>query len=260
VNPKELADYNSAAWDRQVEGGNEWTRPVGPEAVREARAGRWSIFLTPSIPLPRTWFPDEMKGAKILCLASGGGQQGPILAAAGAEVTVLDNSEKQLGQDRLVSERDGLTIRLVKGNMKDCSAFRDGEFDLIVHPVSNVFCDDVKPVWKEAYRVLRSGGVLLSGVTNPIVFIFDPEAMAQNKLEVRYRIPYSDLEQLPERLISLYREKGQPLEYGHSLDDLLGGQITAGFRLTGFFEDDYRGSMPIDRHIKWFIATRAEKP
>lgn len=201
-----------------------------------------------------------MKGTRILCLASGGGQQGPVLAAAGAEVTVYDNSQKQLDSDRMVAERDRLTIRTVRGNMKDLSAFGDSEFDLIVHPVSNVFCDDVKPVWKEAFRVLKPGKSMLAGVTNPVIYIFDAEAMAKSRLEVRHSIPYSDVESLSEDLLALYREKGNPLEFGHSLDDLIGGQIAAGFRLTGFFEDDYRGTMPLDKYIKWFIATKAEKP
>jgi hypothetical protein len=54
-----------------------------------------------------------LAGIEVLCLASGGGQQGPILAAAGAKVTVFDNSANQLVQDRLVADRDGLTIETV---------------------------------------------------------------------------------------------------------------------------------------------------
>ena len=81
----------------------------------------------------------------MLCLASGGGQQGPILAAAGANVTVFDNSPRQLAQDRLVADREGLAIETVLGDMADLSAFPDARFDLIVHPVSNVFVPDVRP-------------------------------------------------------------------------------------------------------------------
>ena len=40
--------------------------------------------------MPADWFGD-LAGAPVLCLASGGGQQGPLLAAAGARVTVFDN-------------------------------------------------------------------------------------------------------------------------------------------------------------------------
>ena len=50
-------------------------------------------------PVPRHWFPASIKGTALLCLASGGGQQGPVLAAAGADVTVFDTSPRQLGRD-----------------------------------------------------------------------------------------------------------------------------------------------------------------
>ena len=68
---------------------NEWTRPVGPEVIARARAGDWSVVLIGYQPVPRDWFPAELTDTPVLCLASGGAQQGPVLAAAGAEVTVF---------------------------------------------------------------------------------------------------------------------------------------------------------------------------
>src|SRR5919202_2391108 len=105
-------DYNRSAWDYQVEHGNEWTVPVSAEGIAEARQGRWEVLLTETRPVPREWFPD-LEGLDVLCLAAGGGQQAPILAAAGARVTVLDNSPKQLEQDRKVAERDALNLTTI---------------------------------------------------------------------------------------------------------------------------------------------------
>src|SRR5438093_2500911 len=105
----DILSYNRHAWDRQVEKGNRWTVPVGPEAIAAARRGDWQVVLTPTKPVPRDWFP-PLAGREVLCLASGGGQQAPLLAAAGASVTVLDNSPAQLAQDRLVAQRKGLKI------------------------------------------------------------------------------------------------------------------------------------------------------
>ena len=68
-----LLEHQRRAWDRQVESGNEWTRPVGPEVIESARRGRWAVLLTEQKPVPREWFPAEMRGLRILCLASGGG-------------------------------------------------------------------------------------------------------------------------------------------------------------------------------------------
>ena len=161
---KKIVEYNRTAWNREVEIGNIWTVPVGSEVVEAARRGEWQIVLTPTKPVPADWYPQPLQGKEVLCLASGGGQQGPILAAAGARVTVFDNSDRQLASDRMVAERDGLEIHTVQGDMADLSAFADESFDLIVHPVSNTFAPDILPVWREAYRVLRHGGILIAGI------------------------------------------------------------------------------------------------
>jgi SAM-dependent methyltransferase len=254
----DIRAYNRFAWNKQVESGNPWTIPVSAEVIAEARLGQFSILLTPTIPVPRPWF-GKLVGQDVLCLASGGGQQGPILAAAGARVTLLDNSPRQLEQDRLVAGREGLELRLVEGDMRDLSAFPSASFDLVFHPVSNLFIPDVRPVWAEAFRVLRPGGALLSGFLNPLHYIFDLDAMdEENRLEVRYAIPYSDLHSLEEEKRQNYIANGWPMEFGHSLDDQIGGQLAAGFLLAGFYEDRSPEQM-ISRYIATFIATRAVK-
>jgi 2-polyprenyl-3-methyl-5-hydroxy-6-metoxy-1,4-benzoquinol methylase len=129
--------HNRAAWDREVDQDNEWTRPVGADVTARARTGDWSVVLMGYQPVPRDWFPADLAGAAVLCLASGGGQQGPVLAAAGADVTVFDNSPRQLGRDEEVAARDGLALRTVLGDMRDLSAFADDRFDLVFNPVSN---------------------------------------------------------------------------------------------------------------------------
>lgn len=253
-------EYNRRAWDREVAKGNRWTQPVGPEVIAQARAGAWTIVLTPTRPVPASWFP-PLVGAKVLGLACGGGQQGPILAAAGAEVTILDNSAAQLGQDRLVAEREGLRLRTEQGDMRDLARFADGTFDLIVHPVSNCFVDAVLPVWREAHRVLRQGGLLLAGFMNPASCLFDQADWDRGRLTVRHRIPYSDLESLPEpERRAMLLDKGEPLVWGHTLEDQLQGQLAAGFVLTGLYEDDWGGESPLDPFLKSFLATRARKP
>jgi ubiquinone/menaquinone biosynthesis C-methylase UbiE len=179
-----IREHNRLAWDKQVENGNQWTVPISPEAVAAARKGQWTIILTPTKPVPRNWLPNLI-GQQVLCLASGGGQQGPVLAVAGAHVTVLDNSPKQLERDRLVSEREGLAIATVEGDMADLSMFSDQSFDIVVHPVSNVFVPDVRPVWREAFRVLRKKGILIAGFNNPVVYLFDYAFIERTgKLEV----------------------------------------------------------------------------
>jgi SAM-dependent methyltransferase len=254
----DIRAFNRKAWDRQVEQGNMWTKPVSSDEVAAARRGDWKVVLTPVKPVPREWF-GQLAGRDVLCLASGGGQQGPILAAAGARVTVLDNSPRQLGQDRMVAERDGLEISTVEGSMMELSMFEDESFDLIFHPVSNGFVPDVRPVWREAYRVLRHGGVLLAGITNPLVYMFDMNKLEQGELEVRWSIPYADIESLSEEQLKAFEEKGDPLEWSHTLESQIGGQTEAGFLIAGFYEDIDPGD-PLEKITPTFIATRAIKP
>jgi SAM-dependent methyltransferase len=254
----DIREYNSAAWDKEVGRGNEWTRAVGPEVIKEAREGRWEVLLTETKPVPREWFP-ELNGREVLCLASGGGQQGPILAAAGARVVVFDNSRKQLEQDRLVAEREGLALVTVEGDMADLSGFADESFDLVFHPCSNLFVPDVRPVWREAFRVLKHGGVLLSGFVNPVIYLFDHRLGERGALEVRHTLPYSDLDSLTKEECRALIQKGEPLEFGHTLADQLGGQTDAGFVITDFYEDRHR-TLPIAQYTATYIATRAAKP
>lgn len=258
----DVRDYNRDAWDRQVQRGNRWTVPVTPQEVAAARDGRWEIYLTPTKAVPRPWFP-PLAGAEVLCLASGGGQQGPLLAAAGASVTVFDNSPQQLARDRMVAEREELPITTVEGDMRDLLVLEDAAFDLIVHPVSNLFVPDVRPVWREAYRVLRPGGILLAGFVNPAMYIFDLEKLdAGGGLEVKYELPYSDLESLGEEERRRVLEQGRPLEFSHTLEAQIGGQLQAGFLLSGFYEDAFseEDEDPLSRYMPTFIATRALKP
>lgn len=250
--------YNKKAWDNQVRRGNRWTIPVSPDEVKAARSGRLSILLTPQKPVPQDWFP-ELKACKVLALASGGGQQGPLLAAAGGDVTVFDNSPLQLERDREVAAREGLSLKTVEGDMRDLSCFADESFDFIVHPCSNVFVDDVKPTWREAYRVLKKGGTMISGICNPVIFTLDPELEKTGVAQMRYSIPFSDLSFSEEERLR-YFGPDEPLNFGHSLEDQIGGQLAAGFLLSGFYEDGWDDDKsPIHRFLKCFIATRAWK-
>lgn len=254
----DIRAYNRAAWDKEVEKGNPWTVPVSPEQVAAARRGDWQVVLTPSTPVPAHWLP-PMEGLHMLCLASGGGQQGPILAAAGAHVTVLDNSPAQLERDRQVAERENLEITTVEGDMADLSMFPDASFELIIHPVSNIFAPEVLAVWRECYRVLKPGGSLLAGIANPVNYLFDPELQEKGTLTVKYRLPFSDFADLTAEERLRFFGADAPLEFSHSLDEQIGGQLAAGFLLAGFFEDRAPGELT-SIYYPGFMATRAIKP
>jgi Methylase involved in ubiquinone/menaquinone biosynthesis len=145
---------NSEFIDKWANEGWEWGQPIDHETFEKAKNNDWSVVLTPTKPVPKEWFC-EMKGAKVLGLASGGGQQMPIFSALGAECTVLDYSEKQLQSEKEVAKRESYEINLVKADMTKPLPFEDEAFDLIFHPVSNCYIEDVVHVWKECYRILK---------------------------------------------------------------------------------------------------------
>ena len=180
-------DINADTIDRWVEKGWEWGRPITHEQFIAARKGRWSMVLTPIKPVPRDWFPD-LKGKKVLGLASGGGQQMPIFAALGARCTVLDYSQKQIDSELLVAEREGYKINAVRADMTRPLPFDVDTFDLIFHPVSNCYIEEVLPVWRECHRILKKGGLLMAGLDNGMNFLFD-----DGEKEIRHRLPFNPL-------------------------------------------------------------------
>jgi hypothetical protein len=106
--------------------------------------------------------------------------------------------------------------------------------------------------------VLRPGGQLLAGFMNPIEFVFDLQLFNQGVFEVRHALPYSDLDHLTEQE-RLALDSTEMLEFSHTLEDQIGGQLEAGFVLTGLYEAR-RASHPVAQYLPSYIATRAQKP
>ena len=250
----DIVKHNKSAWDNYVDKKDRWTIPVKEEELQNVRNGNWGIVLTPNKPVPKEWFP-TLSGLKVLGLASGGGQQGPILATLGADVTIFDNSEKQLQQDKILSDKFNLDIKTVQGDMKDLTVFADNSFDLIFNPCSVVFVDNVLPVWRECFRVLKPGGILMTGLINPISLQLDEES-----LKLVYKQPFSDLYSLPKEKLEDLKNKNEPLVFGHSLTNQIGGQLDAGFNLTAMFEDTWDVENKMDDFMPSFIGARAVKP
>lgn len=256
--PIDATNYNRTAWDKMALAGDKFYRAMTPGQIERARQGDWKIRVTPTKPVPRPWL-EPLNQKPVLCLAGGGGQQAPILSALGADVTVLDLSPEQLARDQRIAERENMTIRTVERDMRDLKCFDNESFDLIVGPCASCFCPTVEETWLESYRVLRPGGSLVVGFINPVYYLFDAEKMDRDVLEVRHKIPYCDFD-LPEDERARLIGPNRPLEFGHSLDQLIGMQLTAGFSLTGFYEDSWGQKDKLGSMINVFIATRATKP
>ena len=244
-------EINARTIDSWVEGGWEWGRPISHEEYVKALHGEWDVRLTPVRPVPHAWFGD-LKGKKLLGLASGGGQQMPVFAALGADCTVFDYSEKQLENERAVAEREVYRIRIIRGDMTRPLPFEDESFDLIFHPVSNCYIEDVRPVWKECWRVLRRGGFLISGTSHYMDYIVD-----SREERIVHPLPFNPLKN-PE-LMKLLMEENAGVQFSHSLEEQIGGQLEAGFRLLDLYEDTNNTGRLFEMGIPSYLAMRSIK-
>ena len=245
-------ELNAQTIDRWVREGWEWGVPIAPELYAAALRGQWDVLLTPTKAVPHAWF-GPLRGRRVLGLASGGGQQMPVFAALGADCTVLDYSDAQLESERRVAAREGYAIRIVKADMTQPLPFADGAFDLIFHPVSNCYVEQVEPIWRECYRVLAPGGVLLAGLDNGINYLF----AGDDETRVVNRLPFNPLKDPAQR--RQLEEADCGIQFSHTLDEQLGGQLRAGFRLTDLYEDSNGEGRLHELGIPCYVATRAVK-
>ena len=250
-------EINAKGWDAWAAKNNPWTIPISHEDFSRAKKGDWQVVLTPCIPVPRDWFL-PFEGCKILGLASGGGQQMPVFAALGARCTVLDYSDSQLQKEREVSAREGYEIDIVKADMTLPLPFEDGTFDLIFHPVSNCYIEDVQHVWDECYRVLRPGGVLLAGFDNGIAYLFEDS----RPLKIVNKLPYNPLLMSEKKQKRNLKDNSGTVQFSHTIEEQVGGQLKADLRLTHLYEDRDRpgAAAAISDYIPLYAATRAVKP
>ena len=245
-------DINAETIDRWIEEGWEWGKAIDHQTFLDAKEGKWELLLTPVKAVPRHWIGD-VRGKRILGLASGGGQQMPILTALGGQCTVLDYSEKQLESEKMVAEREGYQIRIIRADMTKRLPFDDEEFDLIYHPVSNCYVREVKPIWKECFRVLKKGGWLISGTDHYINYIVDPdEKMIVNEL------PFDPVANKKQRKQLEKEDAG--MQFSHSLEEQINGQLEAGFILRELYEDTNGEGRLHELHIPTYLAMRSQKP
>jgi SAM-dependent methyltransferase len=248
----DYTDINAKTMDRWIEDGWEWGIPISHEDFIKAKNGEWNVLLTPLKYVPKNWFPD-LNDKKLLGLACGGGQQMPIFTALGADCSVLDYSDKQLASEKYVADRENYKINIVKADMTKKLPFNDEIFDIIFHPVSNCYIENVYHVWNECYRILKKGGVLLSGMDNGINFLFDDDEIS---LEIKNRLPFNPLKNKEQ--LKILEENDNGIQFSHTLEEQIGGQLKSGFILKDLYED-YNNYGLLKEYIPTYIATRSIK-
>lgn len=247
-------EINSKTIDQWVDGGWEWGIPISAEEFAAVKKGQWTMLLTPTKPVPKAWYPSSLAGKRVLGLASGGGQQMPIFAALGAECTVLDYSRRQIESEELVAAREGYRIQALRADMTKPLPFGAESFDLIFHPVSNCYIEDVLSLWKECFRVLKPGGRLMAGLDNGVNFLFE----ATDESRVKYALPFNPLKD--PRLLQDLEKNNEGVQFSHTLEEQIRGQLQTGFTLLDLYEDTNGSGFLHDHGVPTFWATLAEKP
>jgi SAM-dependent methyltransferase len=223
-------EHNARAWDRLAAAGAALTRPAIDAAFADPRGWLGGGA-------GRSWLPERLDGLEVLCLAAGGGKHGPLYAAAGAKVTVLDVSPAMLDLDRQVARERRIDLEIVQGSMDDLSMLAAGRFDVVIHPVSTCYLPDVGRVFRAVARVVKPGGLYVSQHKSPASLQAGLTPGAAGRYELLH--PVGRTAPLPLEPPSRLREAGTQ-EFVHSLSALLGGMCAAGFTVEDVCEPDHR--------------------
>lgn len=219
-------ETNRRAYDQMAKMGHVLATPVAPDELRRPL----------EVVDGRGWLGGDIRGMKVLCLAAAGGRHSALYSAAGAQVTVLDISDGMLELDRIICQQYGFDVRLIQGSMNSMPMFRDGEFDLVIHPVSTCYLQVIRPVFEEVARVLRGGGLYISQHKSPV--------NVQTSLETergKYTLDSAvgeEAKPVATGHTSSLRESNSQ-EYAHSLEAILGGICRSGMVIEDLSEPEH---------------------
>ncbi len=224
----EIAAANEQLWARLVKEGCGYTIPwlnLDPIVLRQYAAGRLETAPDSLIDIYPLSILADVGGKDVLCLASGGGQQSAVFGLLGARVTVVDLAQGQLDGDRQAADHYGYEITTLKGDMRDLAGLSDASFDLAYQADSVGYVPDVRPVYSEVARVLKSGGVYRVTFQQPAVFSVEWNGEA-------YRIakPYAQ---------RIHRREDGGIEFRHYLSDIFNGLFEVGFAIEQVYEEPY---------------------
>lgn len=218
----EIANYNQARWKALVEANALFTRPrLNLDAASaqnlldsEGRLG-------------------DVAGKDVLCLACGGGQQSAAFAVLGANVTVFDLSEEQLERDIEAARHYKTQIKTVQGDMRNLACFESESFDIVYQPYSLNFVPDAAQVFREVSKVLRKGGLYWFVCANP--FLMGMRQDDWNGQGYILKEPYLSGSEITYEDQDWVYDKAScaaiqnPIEYRHTLSELINGLINSGF-------------------------------
>ncbi len=200
-----------------------FTRPwlnLNPAIVQKYAKGQLKDVPKPLDEIFPSSILADVKDKDVLCLASGGGQQSAIFGLLGARVTVVDIADGQLINDKKAADHYGYNVTTIQADMSDLSALKDNSFDLVYQAPSMGYIPDVKKVYSEVARILRSGGLYRADAQNPLSQFVD-ESSWDGK-GYRISVPYAVKERKK-------TEDKNAIEFRHYLDETFNGLLECGF-------------------------------
>lgn len=215
--------HNRGAWDRIAGEGHVLAQPALDDELAD--------------PLRVVdgggWLGGNIQGLNVLCLAAGGGRHGPLYAAAGANVTVVDLSPAMLELDRQVASERKLNIRTLETSMDELPALQADEFDLVIHPVSTCYLPNLAKLFPEVARVTRPGGLYISQHKQPTNLQASLETRTGNYV---IEHPYYDTSPVPAARAPSKLREPDTREFAHSWEAILGGICRSGFVIEDLTE------------------------
>jgi SAM-dependent methyltransferase len=226
-----ISQVNRQRWNALARANVEWSRPFFDLTVEQAAQ---QVY--------RHGVLKDVAGKRVLCLASGGGQDSVAFGLLGAQVTVLDLSDEQLERDRQAAAHHSLQVATVQGDMRDLSVFPNNHFDIVWQVYSINFAPSVAPVFRGVRRVLKPGGFYFLQFANPFVQAVDDEVWDGKAYPLN--APYLDGEDLTERFPNWDVEQpdgsilrlDSPHEFRHTLSTVMNTLVSDGFVLLGIWE------------------------
>lgn len=175
-----ILNQNQKEWDDNVNEGDQYTKPwlhLTDDMAKKFANAEISGFHEPYGEIDNPLWKKihrsiyaNISGKRVLCLASGGGQQSALFSLLGAQVTVVDLSAGQLRGDIEASKFYGYKVETIQASMTDLSALAQNSFDLVFQPISICFVPDVQTVYREVYRITKPGGKYLVSHINPSTY------------------------------------------------------------------------------------------
>jgi len=256
----DIAQVNKALWKSWAGDNDQYTTPwldLKRDLLEDFVEGRIEVLPRPYMYVYPRRVLEAVAGKKVLCLATGGGQQSAVFGLLGADVTILDLTDEQLAADREAASHHGYHATTIQGDMRDLSAFEDVSFDLVYQAISIVFVPDVREVYREVSRVLKPGGCYRVGHCLAATQVVDDTTVCDDGYVVKGIYFGGEMVEADGR------------EFRHHLSDVFNGLCELGFRIDGVWEDPrhhYHLSNPepgteehMVKHVQKYFAIMAQK-